>query len=98
VKVGAWCASSARRIAGLVFFNETINCERYVQVILGQFFSELKEEQRLYGWFQQDSATAHTACLCRLCPMSLGTELSAVIFGQHIHLILIPVIFSPGVV
>jgi hypothetical protein len=46
---------------GAVFFNETINCERYVQVILGQLFSELTEEERLYGWFQQDSATAHTA-------------------------------------
>jgi hypothetical protein len=44
-----------------VFFNETINCERYVQVILGQFFPELTEEERLYGWFQQDSATARTA-------------------------------------
>jgi hypothetical protein len=61
-----------------VFFNETINCERYVQVILGQFFSELTQEERLYGWFQQDSATALTG---RLCPMSSATELSAVIFG-----------------
>jgi hypothetical protein len=43
-----------------VFFNKTINCERYVQVILGQFFPKLTEEERLYGWFQQDSATAHT--------------------------------------
>jgi hypothetical protein len=43
-----------------VLFNETINYERYVQVILEQFFSELTEEERLYGWFQQDSATAHT--------------------------------------
>jgi inhibitor of nuclear factor kappa-B kinase subunit alpha len=60
VKVGVWCALSARRIVGSVFFNETINCERYVQGILGQFFSELTEEERLYGWFQQDSATDHT--------------------------------------
>jgi hypothetical protein len=43
-----------------VFFNETINFERYVQVILWQFFSGLTKEERLYGWFQQDSATAHT--------------------------------------
>jgi hypothetical protein len=61
----SWCwrAVSARRIFGPVFFNETINCERYVQVILGQFFPELieeEEEERLYFWFQQDSATAHT--------------------------------------
>jgi hypothetical protein len=59
-KVGGWCAASAR-IVGLVFFQETINCERYVQAILGQFFPELTEEERLYGWFQQDSATAQTA-------------------------------------
>jgi hypothetical protein len=43
-----------------VFYNETIKCERHVQVILGQFFPELPEEERPYGWFQQDSATAHT--------------------------------------
>jgi hypothetical protein len=54
-----------------LFFKETINCERYVQVILGQFFPELTEEERLYGWFQQDSATAQLhVCLCRLCPMT----------------------------
>jgi hypothetical protein len=29
--------------------------------ILGHFFPELTEEERLYGWLQQDSATAHTA-------------------------------------
>jgi hypothetical protein len=43
------------------FFNKRVNCERYVQVVLGQFFSELTEEERLCGLFQQDSATAHTA-------------------------------------
>jgi hypothetical protein len=83
----------------LCFFNKTLNGERYVQVILGQLFPELKE--RLYGWFQQDSAAAHTArtvYLCRLCPMSSWTELSAVIFGQHVHLILILVTFSSEVV
>jgi hypothetical protein len=52
VKVGVWCALSARRIVGPVFFNENINCDRYVQVIVGQFFSELTEEESLYGWFQ----------------------------------------------
>jgi hypothetical protein len=61
VKVGVWCAVSARRIVGPGLFNETINYERYVQVILGQSFPELTEEERLCGWFQQDSATAHTA-------------------------------------
>jgi inhibitor of nuclear factor kappa-B kinase subunit alpha len=32
-----------------------------VRVILGQFFSESTEEEILCGWFQQDSASAHTA-------------------------------------
>jgi hypothetical protein len=63
VKVGVWCSVrvSARSIVGPVFFNEIINWRRYVQVILGQFFPELTEEESLYGWFHQDSATAHTA-------------------------------------
>jgi hypothetical protein len=60
VKVGVWCALNARRIVGPVFFNETINSERYVQVILRQFFPDLTEEKRFYGWFQQDSDSAHT--------------------------------------
>jgi hypothetical protein len=81
-----------KKDGGPVFFNETINCERYVWVTLGQFFSELTGEERFYIWFQQDSGTAHTAC------MSSGTELSAVITGQHVHLILILVIFWSGVV
>jgi hypothetical protein len=73
-KVGVWCILSARKIVGPVFFNETINCERYVQATLRQFFSELTEEERLCGWFQQDSATAHTAHVnAGLCPMSSGT-------------------------
>jgi hypothetical protein len=43
------------------FFSKTVNYESYVQVILGQLFPDLPEEERLYGWFKQDSATAHTA-------------------------------------
>jgi hypothetical protein len=63
VKVGVWCVVSARRIVEPVLFNEAINCERYVQVILGQFFPELTEEETTYGWFQQNSASAHTALI-----------------------------------
>jgi hypothetical protein len=43
--LGVWCDVSARRIVGPVFFNNTMNCERYVQVILGQFSPELAEEE-----------------------------------------------------
>jgi hypothetical protein len=58
----------------------------------GQFFPELTQEERLNGWFRQESATAHVA------RMSSWTELSAVVFGQHVHPILILVIFSSVVV
>jgi hypothetical protein len=32
VEVGFWCAVSARRIVVPVFFNETINLEKYIHV------------------------------------------------------------------
>jgi hypothetical protein len=41
VTVGVWCAVSARRIVGPVFFNETINCERYL-CVQGQHFQHLQ--------------------------------------------------------
>jgi hypothetical protein len=47
VNVGVGCALSARRIVAPVFFKETIYCERYVRVILGQFLSELTEKERM---------------------------------------------------
>jgi hypothetical protein len=40
-----------------VFFKKTT--ERYVKVISGQFFPELTEERRQYGWVQRDSAISH---------------------------------------
>jgi hypothetical protein len=48
VSVGVWCDVSARRIVVPVLFNEIINCDRYVQIILGKFFPELTEEERLW--------------------------------------------------
>jgi hypothetical protein len=95
VKVSAWCAVSASRIVGSVYFNEKINRERHVQVIFRQFFPELTEKERLYGWFQQDSATAHTACICMQALYDFFGD--RIIIGQHIHPILITVISSSGV-
>jgi hypothetical protein len=60
--VGVWGAVWPK-IAGPVFFNETINCKIYKQAILRQFIPELTEEERFYGWFPLDSATAHIACM-----------------------------------
>jgi hypothetical protein len=47
---------NASRIVGPVCFNEIVNCKRYVQAIFMQFFPQLTQEERLYGWFQQESA------------------------------------------
>jgi hypothetical protein len=84
-KLGVWHAVRARRIAQSAFFNGTINCEKYVQVTLVQFFPELTEEESFYGWFQQVSATAHIACLSMQALIPIGTEISALVFGRHIH-------------
>jgi hypothetical protein len=42
------------------FFNGKITCEKYVQVILRQFFRDLQKKKD-YGWNQQGSVTAQTA-------------------------------------
>jgi hypothetical protein len=61
IKVGVWCAVSAQRVIGPIFFEDTVNSDRYVSDILEPFFQELTEEETKYGYFQQGSATAHTA-------------------------------------
>jgi hypothetical protein len=96
VKVGVWCAVSARRVVGHVISKEAINYERYVQVVLGQFCPELTAEGRLYDWFQQDSAIAPTARM-PIQALSDERELSAAVFVQHVPSILIVVISSSGV-
>jgi hypothetical protein len=70
-----------------VFFNETINCERYVKVILRIFFEGLTEEEKLHGWFRQESVTAHTVHFSmQLWLTSFGRESSAAVSDKHIHL------------
>jgi hypothetical protein len=66
VKVGVWCAVSAKRIVRPVFFfNETINCETHVQVIPGQFFPDLTEEEKLYGLISARlSYCSHCTYIC----------------------------------
>jgi hypothetical protein len=49
VKIGVWCAISAHRIIGPVFFQETINSKRYARLILTPFFRELTEEEKTSG-------------------------------------------------
>lgn len=61
LKVGVWCAVSARRIIGPIFFHQTVNSERYIANIFNPFVAALTEEETTYGYFQQDGATAHTS-------------------------------------
>jgi hypothetical protein len=59
-KIGVWLAVSRRRIYGPIFFDGTINGERYRQVMLEPFINQLDDEEIRVGYFQQDGATAHT--------------------------------------
>jgi hypothetical protein len=43
------------------FYDKTVNAAGYVNNIVSPYFAELTQEERLYGVFQQDSATAHMA-------------------------------------
>jgi hypothetical protein len=38
-----------------------VNSDSYVNDILNPFFNQLTAEERQYGYFQQDNATAHPA-------------------------------------
>jgi hypothetical protein len=38
-----------------------VNSDRYVNDIPNPFFNQLTAEEKQYGYFQQDNATAHTA-------------------------------------
>ena len=58
-KLGVWCAMSRKRIF-ILFFETTINSERYLRLVT-QFFDSLTDEEKERTWFQQDSATAHTS-------------------------------------
>jgi hypothetical protein len=74
VKKFVWYVINARRIIGLIFYDDTVNTARYVNNILSPFFAKLTEE-RLYGIFQQDSATVHTA--------HISLEALWEVFGDH---------------
>ncbi|PSN43843.1 hypothetical protein C0J52_11885 [Blattella germanica] len=56
-KNGVLCAVTAKRIIGPIFFQDTINAQRYRALTL----VPLSDDEKLNGYFQQDSATAHTA-------------------------------------
>jgi hypothetical protein len=45
-KIGVWCAITASRIVGCIFFENTTNSERYVSDILWPFLGSITEEEK----------------------------------------------------
>lgn len=63
LKIGVWCAVNAYRIIGPIFFANTVNGQRYRNTIIKPFLEYLCDIECTQAYFQQDSATAHTADL-----------------------------------
>ena len=61
LKIGVWCAISDERIIDPIFFRNPVDSRIYVNDILSPFYWELTDRERDFTFFQQDSATAHTA-------------------------------------
>jgi hypothetical protein len=60
-KTAVWYAVSQNQIISLIFFDDTINLESHCETFLNPFIGHLNEDEIAHGYFQQDSATAHTA-------------------------------------
>ena len=67
LKVTVWCGVTSSRIIGPYFFEdsdgntETVNGNRYRQMLQEYLFHEMEDMNTENIWFQQDGATAHTA-------------------------------------
>jgi hypothetical protein len=90
-----WHTVRERRILGPVFFKETINCKNMYRSFSGNSFRV--NRRRKTEWLV--SARLSYCPLCtyvytKLCAMSSGREISAMVVGQHVHLTLILAIFS----
>jgi hypothetical protein len=47
------------RVNGPTFYNGMVSAARYMINLLCPFFAKLRKEEKLYGFFQQDSTTPH---------------------------------------
>ena len=62
-----WCGVTSSRIIGPYFFEdsdgntETVNGNRYKQMLQEYLFHEMEDMNTENIWFQQDGATAYTA-------------------------------------
>lgn len=60
-KTTVWCGFWAGGVIGPYFFDETVNGERYRQMLTDFLWPELTRLALDNMWFQQDGATCHTA-------------------------------------
>lgn len=60
LKVGVWIAICRRRLIGPIFFDGSLNAERYRNEILDPFINQLDDYELQNAYFQQDGATPHT--------------------------------------
>jgi hypothetical protein len=90
LKFGVCCAVSARRVAVHVS-KKTMRkiCTGHSREILSRVN---RRGKTLAGISKAQLLSTLYVCLCRLCLISSGTEISAVVFGQHVRPILILVI------
>jgi hypothetical protein len=58
-KVNVRFAISANRIIGPIFYEGTLDAERYINEILNPFFINLAPVKKRFGYFMQDGATRH---------------------------------------
>ncbi|GFT31437.1 DUF4817 domain-containing protein [Trichonephila clavipes] len=92
-KLTVWCALWAGAIIDPYFFkndeghNVTVNGDRYRAMITNFFIPELNNHDVQELWFQQDSATCHTACAT--------IDLLKDTFGDHLISRLGPVNWPP---
>lgn len=60
VRVTVWCAISAQGIIGPFFFDETVNADRYLEMLKKCFIPEAKKQKAIDLWhFMQDGARPH---------------------------------------
>jgi hypothetical protein len=96
VKVGVRCAVSVRGITGLCFLMKQLITKDVYRPFSGNSFQSYWKKKNSKAGFSKTQLLP-TLHVC-LCPMCSGTESLAVVFDQHVHPILIIVIFSSGVV
>ena len=56
VKIGIWCAMSAKRVVGPIFFNETVNSERYMSTAVEQVVAYVPVMQ--WAWVRSSVRTS----------------------------------------